>query len=216
MLLFVGTERQQRMRRKAVHADRDGHCGPPRRELLEHLQVHLEGLPAPAPLLGLRKAQQPRSAELGEHPFGVGLGLLMGVDDRIEHLVADVARKRDQVMGFIRWQQPVDRHELDILVSGRRVCVAAVRADDERDHHQRYTGHLGERRSLRQQERTDDRSRRRKQRQQQREAGSSDRGQHHLVEGVGDRGRQHADADRQEPRPRLGERGWVGHHLVGE
>ena len=98
------------MRRQAVHADRDRDGGPPRRDLLEHLQVDLVGLPAAAPLLGLRQAQQPGGAQLGEHALRIGLGLLVGVDDRVEHLVADVARQRDQVCGVVGGQQPVDGH----------------------------------------------------------------------------------------------------------
>ena len=65
-LLLVGAERQQRMRRQAVHADRDRHRRPPRRDLLEHLQIDLVGLAAATPLLRLRQAEQPRGTQLGE------------------------------------------------------------------------------------------------------------------------------------------------------
>ena len=110
LLLLVGAERQQRMRRQAVHADghRDG--GPARGDLLEHLQVHLVRLAAAAPLLGLRQAQQARGAELREHAVGVRLGPLVLVDDRIEHLVGDVAGQRDQLRGLVGGEQAVDRH----------------------------------------------------------------------------------------------------------
>ena len=98
------------MRRKAVHADRDRDRGPPGRDLLEHLQVHLVGLAAAAPLLRLRQAQQPGRTELGEHSLGVGLRLLVRVDDRVEHLVADVAGERDQFNGVFGRKQAIDRH----------------------------------------------------------------------------------------------------------
>ena len=71
LLLFVDAERQQRMTRQAVHADRHRDRGPAGGDLLEYLQVHLERLPAATPLLRLRKTQQTGGAELGEHPFGI-------------------------------------------------------------------------------------------------------------------------------------------------
>ena len=98
------------MRGQAVHADRDGDRGPARGDFLEHLQVDLVRLAAAAPLLGLRQAQQPGGAELREHAFGVGLRLLVLVDDRLEHLVGDVAGQFDQVVGLLGGQQPVDGH----------------------------------------------------------------------------------------------------------
>jgi hypothetical protein len=98
------------MRRQGVHADRDRDRGPASGDLLEDLQVDLVGLAAAAPLLGLRQAEQPRGPELREHPFGIGFGLLVGIDDGIEHLVGDVAGEVDEVFCLLRWQQPVDRH----------------------------------------------------------------------------------------------------------
>ncbi len=93
-----------------MHADRHRHRGPARGDLLQHLQVHLVGLAAAAPLLGLRQAQQARRTQLGEDPVGVGLGLLVLVDDRVEHLVGDVAGERDQFGGFFGGQETVYRH----------------------------------------------------------------------------------------------------------
>jgi hypothetical protein len=109
-LLLFGTERQQRMRRQSVHTDRHSNRGPARRDLLEHLQIDLVGLAAAAPLLWLGQAEQPRGTQLGEHPFWIGLGLLVRIHDRVEHLVRDVAGQRDEIFRILRRQQPVDRH----------------------------------------------------------------------------------------------------------
>ena len=109
-LLLVGTERQQRMRRQAVHADGHGDRGPAGGDLLEHLQVHLERLTAAAPLLWLRQAQQPRRAQLGEHAVGIRLGPLVFVDDRVQHLVGHVAGQRNELRGFVRGEDAVDWH----------------------------------------------------------------------------------------------------------
>ena len=73
------------------------HRGPARRDLLEHLQVDLVRLVAAAPLGGLGQAQQPGRTELAEHPVGIRLGFLVGVDDRGQHLVGDVAGQSDEV-----------------------------------------------------------------------------------------------------------------------
>ena len=102
LLLLLAAEGQQRVRREAVHADRDRDRRPPRRDLLEHLQVHLVRLAAAAPLLGLRQAQQPGGTELREHPIRIGLRLLVRVDDGVEHLVGDVAGEGDQVLRLLR------------------------------------------------------------------------------------------------------------------
>jgi hypothetical protein len=98
------------MRRQAVHADGDGDGRPAGRDLFEHLEIDLVGLPAAAPLLGLRQAQQARRTQLREHPVGVGLGAFVLVDDRIQQLVGDVAGERDQFNGIFGWKQAIDRH----------------------------------------------------------------------------------------------------------
>jgi len=108
--LRVGAERQQRMRREAVHADRDRDRRPACGDLLEHLQIDLVGLAAATPLFWLRQTEQPCGTQLREHPFGIGLGLLVRVHDRVEHLVGDIAGQRDQVFRFLRRHKPIDRH----------------------------------------------------------------------------------------------------------
>lgn len=55
---------------QTVHADRDSHCRPARREFFEHLQVDLVGLTAAAPLLGVRQAQQPCFPSVANTPSG--------------------------------------------------------------------------------------------------------------------------------------------------
>jgi hypothetical protein len=110
-----------------VHTDRHRNRRPPRGDLLEDLEIDLIGLAAATPLLRLRQAEQPRRTQLGEYALGVGLGLLVRVDDRVEHLVSDIAGQRDEIFGILRRQQTVDGHghalyprttDLDLAVTG--------------------------------------------------------------------------------------------------
>ena len=110
LLLLLGSERQERVRRQAVHADRDRDRRPAGRDLLEHLQIDLVGLTAAAPFLGLGQAQQPCRSELGEHAVGIGLGALVFVDDRVEQLVDDVSGQGDELIGFGGGEQAVYGH----------------------------------------------------------------------------------------------------------
>ena len=61
------------------------------------------GLSATTPVLGLRQAEQPGCAELGEHAVGIGLCSLVLVDFCVEELVGDVAGQRDEFGGL--WER---------------------------------------------------------------------------------------------------------------
>jgi hypothetical protein len=93
-----------------VHAHGDGHGGPARRELLEHLQVHLVRLRPAAVLLGVGQPQQAGGAERGEQALRVGLGPLVLLDACGELLVGEFAGEREQVLGLRGGQQAVDGH----------------------------------------------------------------------------------------------------------
>lgn len=116
--LLIGAEHQQRVARQAVHADGHRDRCPARGDLLQDLEIDLERLAAATPFLRLRQAQQSGRAELGEDALGIGLVALMLVDDRAEHLVADVPGQRDEVGGVLvggeggrrAWVRPLDRY----------------------------------------------------------------------------------------------------------
>ena len=98
------------MTRQDVDADGHGDRRPPSGQLLEDLQVHLVGLPAAAPFLRVRQCQQPGLTQGCEDAVGVGLVLLVLVDDRIEHLVGDIGGQLDQFARLGCRQQSVDGH----------------------------------------------------------------------------------------------------------
>src|SRR6201999_2265429 len=73
--------------------------------------VDLVGLPATAPFLRVRQCQQPRLTQRCENAFGIGLTLLVLVDNRIEHLVGYIGGQSDQFVRLGRRQQTLDGHE---------------------------------------------------------------------------------------------------------
>ena len=111
LLLLVGAEGEQGVAGEAVHAGRDGNGRPPRAEFFEHLQVHLVGLAAASPLLGIGQTEQSCLAHLGEEAVGIPLGLFVLVDDGEELLVGEVPGQRDQITSLVGGQETVDGHE---------------------------------------------------------------------------------------------------------
>lgn len=74
------------------------------------MEVHLVRLIAAAELLGIRKAQQTRLSECGEHSVWILLGLLVFVDLGREYLVRDITRQFDEIASFLAGHQAFDGH----------------------------------------------------------------------------------------------------------
>jgi hypothetical protein len=111
-----------------VHAGADADAGPRGGDLLDHLQVDLVRLRAAAVLLGEGQAQQPRAPQqpvrlLGERAALLQLGRL-----RRELLGGEVAGEREQLLGLLGGQEPVDGGGHVAILGRRRVVAPAARA----------------------------------------------------------------------------------------
>ena len=106
LALLVGAGRDQAEARQGVHADAHPDARPGRRDLLQHLEVDLVGLPAAAVLLGVGQAQQAGPAERREDVAGeglVGLGLgARGRSSRVARSRTSRRRSTDSSVGRTR------------------------------------------------------------------------------------------------------------------
>ena len=110
LLLLLGAAGVEPEAGQRVHAHPDAHRGPGARDLLQHLQVDLVALRAPAVLLVEGQAQQPRPTQGPEH---LARELLVGLRlrrTRRQLLGDDVAGQTDQVGGLLGGHHAVGRH----------------------------------------------------------------------------------------------------------
>ena len=80
------------------------------------------GWPPPPHSSGCGRLSSPAAPNWREDPVRIRLGLLVRVDDRVEHLVGDVAGEGDQVCGVVGGQQPVHWHVRASDTLGDREC----------------------------------------------------------------------------------------------
>jgi hypothetical protein len=100
-----------------AHAEPDGQ--PAAAELLQHLQVHLGGLPAAAVLLGVRQPEQARLAERAEQ-LARELRLRLAVGGARGHLALDqVGGQLEQVPRLRGRQAADDGRHADLRSGGR-------------------------------------------------------------------------------------------------
>jgi hypothetical protein len=87
-----------------VHTHADGHGGPPRGDLLQHLEVDRVGLAPAADVLTERQSQQPDLAQETEDLAGEPALVLELGGPWPQFLVRDVRDQFQQVIGLAGWQ----------------------------------------------------------------------------------------------------------------
>src|SRR6202034_778752 len=97
---------------------------PDRGQLLEHLQVDLVADRAAAPLLRVRKAEQPAPAEQPELLAREPARRLVLARDRLELADGDLAGEVKEILGVRVGQQPLYRHVHSRLIQGSAIRIA--------------------------------------------------------------------------------------------